>query len=858
MDHPEKNEEEENKKKDTPEEKEKDKGFDKEMDEFREELEKYRDSHRFSPPGYDRIENDIDYKKIYYAGDFTKNDIPIERFYPNASEIFKKRPPVVRDPDNDPTRWKMLRNEVYIKEFQEDDEVIKAQLAQMKKEKDKKSLVPHELSNKIGENFKEIQSELPIIKKDIERYIGEDLLTQVGILIILVAVSVLFKLGINKGYINETVRTIVGILLGGGFLTLAHFMVSRANKFTSILVTLGAAVFYYTIKLSFTDYFLLSQTQAFVGGSIVTLIILGLSATYKKSELSILGIFGGFLTPVLVSTGDGNFIVLLSYLLVLNIIVLVIAYINNWQLSFIISFVLSYAVLMAWYFKEDFTTTFLNIGLFSFSTLFYILFLAFIMAFNTMEHWKGKKTDTFLHILNTGIFLVLSVKALNYFGDTQYVPILLAVLGVLNFYYSLILYGRNENENSLYKLLQWGFILFIAVAVYLAFDKLYVNIWWAAQAVILLWIGNQTKSYILRGASSLVLGLSLIYMLKNWTNTYWSPQTQEIVFNSGFASGLSGIIALSCSILLLTTEEDKFDIFYFSREYYAKILGTVLMTIGLLIGFFELLWHTPDLEGGSALRWLMIDAYVMAYALVVRGIVHYLDIRALMLTAGRIVGFSILFYIVFCHSGTLDLRQQFLNGELPFYPFGFHYINLILSIILIYLLISDIAKSEGYASGMYSYILWFLCIVGIFYLSYELEHTFVLVIASFFDTKIDSILEQIRLTGLSVLWTVVSVLLMYFGIRYKLKELRVISLVLIAVTIVKFFLFDFRKLEPITQIASAVLIGLILLGVSKMYTKLRNLVNVGQLFDKDQQITQEQTAELMKALKKQQEEGEGE
>ena len=62
------------------------------------------------------------------------------------------------------------------------------------------------------------------------------------------------------------------------------------------------------------------------------------SMIYNRVEIALLALLGGFLTPFMVSTGDGNYIVLFSYLLILNIGLTVLAYFKNWKILHILSF----------------------------------------------------------------------------------------------------------------------------------------------------------------------------------------------------------------------------------------------------------------------------------------------------------------------------------------------------------------------------------------------------------------------------------------------------------------------------------------------------------------------------------------
>jgi len=817
----------------------------KEMDDFRQQLVQYRDSHFNKDFNYESIEEDDDYASLLEEGDLSKHEEVIERFYPSAEEIFKKRPPVVRDPNNDPLKYKLSKAEVYIREFREDPEVVRAQIQQMKTGATESG----EITQKIGSNIKELQSEIPVIQKDLERYVGENLLNKIALLIILAAVAVLYQYAITQGYINETLRIVVGGALGVGFITLAHLILSTVQRTRTLFMGLGAATLLYTISLSFQDYGVLDQTKAFVANVLVGLVLVFYTIRYERKDMATLAYLALFCAPLLVSTGDKNPLFFFSYLLIVDLILLFISYKRQWHVIMVLTYVISFFAFQVFVFTNDYGSRVDHVMMLSFAAIFYATYFMYIVAYNLQPKVTYRDLDYFLLMLSTLIFLFNGIKALNGIGATEYRPGFIAGLGFFQLYYAFMLYGNKKLGEGVHRQLLVFFIGMVSIAIWMEFSALYVNIWWAIEGVFLAWLGIRMNNTLLRNGSALITSLSLGTMLYNWTQTYFSSQTLPLVFNSGFASGLITVVSLSTLVTLFNSDKKEYDIIAITKVYYAKSLATFLIIISFSMGIFELLWHAPNLDGSGAYRTILIDAYTMLFALLMRFIVHKLDIRRLKESVGWFMGLSVIFYIVFGHRAALELRSGYLEGTLPFYPFGTHYLNVVISVLLNYILIRDIVSSESYASGKYSFAMWFLCIVIIFHMSYELEHTIVLIRAALsVIPNIEDFLYQVRLTGFSVLWSLLSFVFMYIGLRYKLKELRMISLVLLAVTILKFFAFDFRKLETFGQIVALVVIGVFLLAVSQLYSKLRKMLSLdGPLFDKDHNYSQDETAAIIKA-----------
>jgi uncharacterized membrane protein len=77
---------------------------------------------------------------------------------------------------------------------------------------------------------------------------------------------------------------------------------------------------------------------------------------------------------------------------------------------------------------------------------------------------------------------------------------------------------------------------------------------------------------------------------------------------------------------------------------------------------------------------------------------------------------------------------------------------------------------------------------------------------------------------LSILWGVLSFTLIGYGIWKKKKHLRVTSIILFGGTIVKLFVYDLTNLETVPKTIVFISIGALLLVVSFMYNKYRNLI----------------------------------
>ena len=65
---------------------------------------------------------------------------------------------------------------------------------------------------------------------------------------------------------------------------------------------------------------------------------------------------------------------------------------------------------------------------------------------------------------------------------------------------------------------------------------------------------------------------------------------------------------------------------------------------------------------------------------------------------------------------------------------------------------------------------------------------------------------------------------MWLGMHFKFRPLRIISLNLFTLTLIKLFIYDIRNIPPGGKIAAFILLGVLLLTVSFMYQRLKKII----------------------------------
>jgi uncharacterized membrane protein len=78
--------------------------------------------------------------------------------------------------------------------------------------------------------------------------------------------------------------------------------------------------------------------------------------------------------------------------------------------------------------------------------------------------------------------------------------------------------------------------------------------------------------------------------------------------------------------------------------------------------------------------------------------------------------------------------------------------------------------------------------------------------------------------GLSIIWGLFALALVVYGIRKKQKYVRLAAIVLFVITILKLFLFDLAEAGTITKTVSFITLGVILLLVSYLYNRYKEIL----------------------------------
>lgn len=178
---------------------------------------------------------------------------------------------------------------------------------------------------------------------------GGNLLVKIGVVILFFGVAFLLKFASEYGLLPIELRLAAAAAGGMALLLIGWRLRERRMRYALALQGGGVGVLYLTIFAALRLYHLLPAGLALA--LLVALCALSavLAVIQESRSLAILGFSGGFLAPVLASTGSGSHVVLFGYYALLNAGIIGIAWYRSWRLLNLVGFVFTFGIGAMWW-----------------------------------------------------------------------------------------------------------------------------------------------------------------------------------------------------------------------------------------------------------------------------------------------------------------------------------------------------------------------------------------------------------------------------------------------------------------------------------------------------------------------------
>ena len=230
---------------------------------------------------------------------------------------------------------------------------------------------------------------------DLEERIGGRGLLYTGVFVLLLGISFFLKYAFDNEWINETARTVIGMVAGIG-LVLGGLRLSAGglSVFGHALVGTGLAVLYLVIYAALNFYYLINRGVAFTLMVLVTAAAAFISHKRAAQSLAVIAVAGAFLTPALVGGDENAQLTLFTYVAILIIGTMLLAFRHQWPLLNAISYVGTLITVVGWWGR--FYTDDLWLRTLLFLTLFCVAFLIILRETRRSRLWSARAVTLFI------------------------------------------------------------------------------------------------------------------------------------------------------------------------------------------------------------------------------------------------------------------------------------------------------------------------------------------------------------------------------------------------------------------------------------------------------------------------------
>lgn len=674
-------------------------------------------------------------------------------------------------------------------------------------------------------------------KRNMEEFIGGNVINKIGIIILVIGFTILLKYAIDNDWINEITRVVIGLVSGAVVLGFAFKLRARYNAFSAVLLSGGMAILYFSVYAAYDFYDLIPQGMAFVLLFLLTAFTVFAAVMYDRQVIGVIGLVGAYAVPFLVSENEGRVAILLTYMTVINAGILILAFRKNWTWLNYLAFSFSWVIFLIWYadrFDFDQHAPLAS----SFATIFFLMFYLMILAYKLRKREMFQIKDIVILSLNSFFFFGIGMDVTDRISGGAYQGLFTALTAVIHFPFAYLSFRAGLADRRFFYL-QIGLVLtFLSLAIPIQLDGPWVTIIWSLEAAILFAIGRTQKAVFYERIAYALIVVGMISLLEDWI-THYDRTTDEgwIVFlNTYFYTSI--VSALSLGIMAWLHFVKKY--FYeavspsrFSQGCAYVICG--LFTVVLYFSFYQeiaLLFDTWTSQSAVTTDFTYYDESWGHYQTV-----WLLNYTYLFLICGMIfilkkahtpvlswIAFVVvlLTLLVFLTSG-LDalarLRTDYLDGSPYFQYSAFHviirYIAVgltALALAVLYRISSALPLRPYYALGVHT--------LAIILVSSELSN----IVALLHPTDYRDAEYYTARVGYTILWGVYSMGLIVYGIWRRHKLVRFYAIGLFGVTLLKLYLIDLADISTSGKIISFIALGLLLLIISFMYQKFKNVL----------------------------------
>ncbi|PIR47121.1 MAG: hypothetical protein COV07_00395 [Candidatus Vogelbacteria bacterium CG10_big_fil_rev_8_21_14_0_10_45_14] len=662
---------------------------------------------------------------------------------------------------------------------------------------------------------------------------GGNLFALVGVISLVIGAIAFYFYAVAQGWINEAVRVLIVLLVGGGLMAVGEFLKEKYKRYSSILFGGGIVLLYLSVYMANVHYSLIDIITAYAILVIFTVIAGMLSMRRGENEAIVISMLGAYLTPFLLGQAETSATALGIYMTIINIFVVVAAYYQSSFRQVAVGSLLAsvfYGLYLGSFVADDKLSTFIALVFVNWIIFTVSSFVVFV------------KPDV---VPDRGDYIFMGATGLVALGF--FVPLFelqspdnggyaIGVLGLLYAALAVFATWTRSQERRVAFVYAALFGLFWTTAIALVLDGATMILAWAVLGVLYLVGAMYLRFPELQSVAVSLLALSVLAFFD---------------FAEGNTSGTRVLLNVETITGIILSLLIAFS-YYVSRHVesvkdWQKNMPAILLISSQVLAMITLILQYDGAENSALI------AGLGALTLVASGTVFYE-------TKARVVGYVSL--LIAACAVLVSVLNRTVGEAVLQNPTFLTGIFLVVISIICYFVISSISKDDASAlapndsttstqtfslnmqvKNERNFLLVYVNALILFVVSAEIIYYFnlrsrpifnelyILYQNSNFDSTVATLLEKqistlsntLRLV-LDGFWALYGGALLTVGFLYRVRPVRLAGVTLVALVIVKMFLIDIWSFEILYRFVAFTLLGIFLLLVAFWYNHNREKI----------------------------------
>ncbi len=683
---------------------------------------------------------------------------------------------------------------------------------------------------------------------NLEKYIGENLISKIGIVILIIGTGLGVKYSIDNDLLGPGVRVLLGYLVGAALFFVSWRLRAKYANFSAILLSGSMAILYFMTYAAYAFYGMLPQWAAFALMLLFTAATAFGALTYNKQVIAHIGMVGAYGLPFLLDDGSGKPAVFFTYIAIINGGLLFIAFRKYWKLLSLFSFGLTWLIFFSWY-ATGFDADQHQAVAWIFLCLFFLLFYITFLTYKFIRKDVFDAPDIVLLLSNAFIFYGIGLHLIQLAsGGMAYLGLFTLLNALPHALAGFVFYRYKAADKHILRLFAGLSLLFLTLTIPVQLDGNWVTLLWAGEAALLFWIGRSKNAPFYEKLSYPLLAVSFLSLIHDWAETiqaslgYTESGVVTAFLNPGFLTSLlyMGALGYINYAYFKNPETGPKD----HNQSLGPMLSWALPALLLVASYTgiaveiasywnqlavarEVHWQDSRIMGGYAdmhsfkTVWLLNFSFLY---LALLGALNRFKIKSRTLGVANLLlnGLALFLFLSVGLYTLSELRESYLHQDAfqpdPVGPFhiGIRYVSFVLAGAM--LVMSHKLKNSAFmelgARDAATAADSILAVTAGWVITSELLHWL----------DLSGVANTYKL-WVSILWGAYAVTLIVLGIWKKKKHLRVAAIVLFAFTLLKLFLYDIAHLNTLSKTIVFFTLGILLLVISYLYNRYKNRIS---------------------------------